>query len=454
MKVILDAQKEFVTQAANDPGFNAATKNGEVQLNFQFEGFVNKLQEIATSLKSAVSETPLAQTIGEQFTANQDENMLSGFLEGLGLEDFAQKYVAKRGYEREKGEYVSSFMENNPAAQILTEESARAAAADEFDRKRNGTMPMGTQLVQPTKEDAIEAAYGESNERSTETGMFKDLEDLRGLSEKNLPMLAEIKEINEKMLRVLEFIAIEGLGGVGLEIPGLGDGGKKGGGKAPKGKGGKLGGIGKIASGAKGLVGGIGRNLPLIGSAIAVGSTGYDIYDREKQVEAGTMDRDIATKENTKDVVGTGSGLAGAAAGAKLGLMAGALTGPAAPVAAPVLSIVGGIAGFFLGDKIGRGVTEAVQNSPEVSSMGEVDGGFVDPMGGVYQLSPESPVVPQSKTNALDKGAGGSGVEINQQNTSNVNAPTTVINNNIKQMKSPRNEDPTFNRYTNQRAYP
>lgn len=453
MKLILDAQKEFVSQAANDPGFNATPKNGEIQLNFQFEGFVEKLKEIATSLKQSISDTPLAKTIGEQMGANQDENFLSGFLEGIGLEDLSKSYVDKRGYEREKGEYVSNFMDTNPAAQILTEQTARAAAAEEFDMKRSGTMPSVTQLVEQSKEDKLEAAEAAQVQGEISSGMFKDLETVRSLSEKNLPMLAEIKEINTNMLRTLEFIAVEGLGGVGIDIGGGGvpDKGKPKGKGGGKGSGGKLG--GKVLNGAKGLLGGVGRNLPLIGSAIAVGTTGYDIYDREKQVEAGTMDREVATKENTKDVVGTGSGLAGAAAGAKLGLMAGAMTGPAAPVAAPVLSVIGGIAGFFLGDKIGRSATEAVQNSVQ-PDLGNVDGGYVDPMGQVYQIQPESPVVPQSKTNALDKGTGGGGVEIQQQNTSNVNAPTTVINNNIKQMKSPRNEDPTFNRYTNQRAYP
>jgi hypothetical protein len=201
------------------------------------------------------------------------------------------------------------------------------------------------------------------------------------------------------------------------------------------------------------LFGGFGgKAIPIVGTALAVGSTGMDIREREKQVEAGTMDRETATKENTKDVVGTGSGLAGAAAGAKLGLLAGAATGPAAPVAAPVLSVIGGIAGFFLGDKIGRGVTEAVQNAPEIAS-NETDLGITDPMGGIAAPSMQSTIPMQSSSNALDKGTAG-GVEINQSNNSQVNAPTTVINNNIKQMKSPRNEDPTFGRYTQQRAYP
>ena len=449
MKLILDAQKEFVSEAANEPGFNPQMTNGEFKLNFQFEGFVTKLKEIGESFKQYANESPMGKALATTFEGGKDENALSGFLEGLGLEGVAQKYVAGRQYEREKGEYVSNFMENNPAAQILTEETARAAAQEEFDLKRNGQMPEPTQLVEPmSKENILEAAEKDQEKQQVQVQSFKDLETIKGLSEKNLPLLDDIKTLNAEMLAVLSYIAKEGLGGgVGMDLP---TGGDKKGGKAPKGKGG----IGRrVLNGAKGLFGGFGgKAIPIVGTALAVGSTGMDIREREKQVEAGTMDRETATKENTKDVVGTGSGLAGAAAGAKLGLLAGAATGPAAPVAAPVLSVIGGIAGFFLGDKIGRGVTEAVQNAPEIAS-NETDLGITDPMGGIAAPSMQSTIPMQSSSNALDKGTAG-GVEINQSNNSQVNAPTTVINNNIKQMKSPRNEDPTFGRYTQQRAYP
>lgn len=452
MKLILDAQKEFVSEAANEPGFNPQMSNGEFKLNFQFEGFVTKLKEIGESFKQYANESPMGKAIASSFEGGKDENALSGFLEGLGLEGLAQKYVAGRQYEREKGEYVSNFMDTNPAAQILTEETARQAAEEEFNLKRTGQMPMPTNTVDPMgKEQMLETAEKDEEKQQVAMQSFKDLETLKNLSEKNLPMLEDIKLLQTEMLAVLTYIANEGLGGggVGMDIP---TGGDKKGGKTPK-KGGGKGIGGKILNGAKGIFSGMGgKAIPIIGTALTVGSAGYDIYDREKQVDAGTMDREVASKENTKDVVGTGTGLAGAAAGAKLGLLAGAATGPAAPVAAPVLSLIGGIAGFFLGDKLGRSATEAVQNSTQ-GQINETDLGVSDPMGNISAPSMESSVPVQSSTNALDKGTGG-GVEINQSNNSQVNAPTTVINNNIKQMKSPRNEDPTFNRYTQQRAYP
>ena len=448
MKLILDAQKEFVSEAANEPGFNPQVSNGEFKLNFQFEGFVTKLKEIGESFKQYANESPMGKALASSFEGNQDENGLSGFLEGLGLEGLAEKYVAGRQYEREKGEYVSNFMDTNPAAKVLTEETARAAAQEEFDLKRNGQMPTPTQLVEPmSKENILEAAEKDQEKQKVEVQSFADLETIRDLSEKNLPLLDDIKTLNTEMLAVLAYIAKEGLGGgVGIDLPT--DTGKK---SKPKAGGKGVG--GKILNGAKGLLGGLGgKAVPILGTALAVGSTGMDIYDREKQVDAGTLDRETATKENTKDVAGTGTGLAGAAAGAKLGLLAGAMTGPAAPVVAPILGLLGGAAGFFLGDKVGRSVTEAIQEAPELSS-NETELGISDPMGGIAAPSMQSPIPMQSSSNALDRGAGG-GVEINQSNNSQVNAPTTVINNNIKQLKSPRNEDPTFGRYTQQRAYP
>jgi len=452
MKLILDAQKEFISEASNDPGFDAVAQGGEFKLNFQFEGFVSKLKEIGETFKQYASESPMAKAVATTFEGNKDENMLSGFLEGLGFEGLADKYVANRQLEREKGEYVTNFMEKNPAAKVLTEETARAAAAEEFDLKRSGQMPAPTQLVDSAaRENMLEAAEKDQEKEQVSLQSFKDLDAIKSLSEKNLPLLDDIKTLNAEMLAVLTYIANNGLsggGGPSIEIP-TGDGKK--GGKSPKGGGKSIG--GKVLNGAKGLLGGIGgKAVPIVGTALAVGGAGMDIYDREQQVEAGTMDREVATKENTKDVVGTGSGLAGAAAGAKLGLMAGALTGPAAPVAAPVLSVLGGVAGFFLGDKLGRSATEAVQNSTQ-GQINETDVGVSDPMGNISAPSYASPVPMQSSTNALDRGAQG-GVEINQSNNSQVNAPTTVINNNMKQMKSPRNEDPTFMRYTQQRAYP
>jgi hypothetical protein len=73
---------------------------------------------------------------------------------------------------------------------------------------------------------------------------------------------------------------------------------------------------------------------------------------------------------------------------------------------------------------------------------------------GVLSMPIESSVPVQSKSNQLEKQAGSGGLEIQQTTQNNVNAPTTVINNNMKQNKSPRNEEPTFDRYTQQRMYP
>jgi hypothetical protein len=454
MKLVLDAQQDFIKQsAANEPSFAAAKKDGEFQMNFQFGDFVTKLKEIASSFKNNVSDGPLGKAVAGQFDA-QDTNFLSGLLEGLGLDEVAAKYVENRGVERQKEEYVTKFMDENPAAQVLTPETARAAAEEEFRMKREGTMPQGTQTVEPMgKEGVLEQAEITQNSVELDKQLTADVAGLKTVSEENLPLIKELQDLNEQMLIQLQIIAgnIGNMGGSPLDALG---GGKGSGGKGAPKKGGKAGIGGKILQGAKGLLGGIGRAAGPVGTAIAVGSTGVDIYQREKAVDAGTIDRETATKENTKDVAGTGTGLAGAAGGAKLGLMAGALAGPAAPVVAPVLGIIGGIAGFFLGDKIGRAATEAVQNAGEQGDLGSTMDGFTDPMGGVYSMPADSGVPVQSKSNQLDKQSGGGGVDIQQTTQNNVNAPTTVVNNNIKQNKSPSNDEPTFGRYTQQRMYP
>jgi hypothetical protein len=103
MKLVLDAQQDFIKQsAANEPSFAASKKDGEFQLNFQFGDFVTKLKEIASSFKNTVSDGPLVKALSANPGTVDDGNFLSGFLEGLGLENLAGKYEENRGIERLK----------------------------------------------------------------------------------------------------------------------------------------------------------------------------------------------------------------------------------------------------------------------------------------------------------------------------------------------------------------
>jgi len=446
MKLVLDAQQDFIKQsAANEPSFAAAKKDGEFQLNFQFGDFVTKLKEIASSFKNNVSDGPLGKAVADQFDA-QDTNFLSGFLEGLGLDEVAAKYVDNRGVERQKEEYVTKFMDENPAAQVLTPETARAAAEEEFRMKREGTMPQGTQTVEPMdKEGVLEQAEIAQNSVELDKQLTSDVAELKTVSEENLPLLKELQDLNEQMLIQLQIIASNiGSGGM-FGIPGV-DGKKPKPGKGPKGK---PGAAGKVLQGAKGVLGGLGTAGSKLLTPLTVGMAGYNIYENEQAVNAGTMTREDATKENTKEVVGTGSGLAAAAL---VGAKATALAAPLGP-AAPVVGLLAGAAAFFLGDKLGRTVTESIQNSePSADLVGSMDS-EMDSLG-VLSMPIESSVPVQSKSNQLEKQAGSGGLEIQQTTQNNVNAPTTVINNNMKQNKSPRNEDRTSDRYTQQRMYP
>jgi hypothetical protein len=447
MKLVLDAQQDFIKQsAANEPSFATSKKDGEFQLNFQFNDFVSKLKEIGNSFKNTVGGSPLGKAIGDTFDA-KDTNALSGFLEGLGLDDLAAKYVENRGVERQKGEYVQKFMEENPAAQILTPETARAAAEEDFRMKREGTMPQATQMTEPTsKETILEQAEMQQNSVELDKQLTADVSGLKTVSEENLPLLKELQDLNEQMLLQLQLIAAN-IGNMGSPLDMIPDskGSKKPGGKGPKAKpggGGKLGGL-------KGILGGIGSVGAKIATPATIGMAGYDIYQNEKAVDEGTMTREDATKENTKTGVGTATGLTAAA------LVAGKATVLAAPLgpAAPVVGLLAGAAAFFLGDKLGRAVTESIQNSePSQNVTGTMDA-ELDAMG-VLSMPIESPVTVQSRSNQLDKQTGTGGLEIQQTTQNNVNAPTTVINNNIKQQKSPSNDEPTFGRYTQQRAYP
>ena len=446
MKLVLDAQQDFIKQsAANEPSFAAAKKDGEFQLNFQFGDFVTKLKEIASSFKNNVSDGPLGKAVADQFDA-QDTNFLSGFLEGLGLDEVAAKYVDNRGVERQKEEYVTKFMDENPAAQVLTPETARAAAEEEFRMKREGTMPQGTQTVEPMdKEGVLEQAEIAQNSVELDKQLTSDVAELKTVSEENLPLLKELQDLNEQMLIQLQIIASNiGSGGM-LGIPGV-DGKKPKPGKGPKGK---PGAAGKVLQGAKGVLGGLGTAGSKLLTPLTVGMAGYNIYENEQAVNAGTMTREDATKENTKEVVGTGSGLAAAAL---VGAKATALAAPLGP-AAPVVGLLAGAAAFFLGDKLGRTVTESIQNSePSADLVGSMDS-EMDSLG-VLSMPIESSVPVQSKSNQLEKQTGAGGLEIQNSTQNNVNAPTTVVNNNIKQSKSPSNDEPTFGRYTQQRMYP
>jgi hypothetical protein len=447
MKLILDAQQDFINQsAANEPSFAATKKDGEFQLNFQFGDFVTKLKEIGNSFKNTVSDGPLGKAIAGQFDA-QDTNWLSGVLEGLGLDDVAAKYIDNRRDDREKEQFVQKFMNENPAAQVLSAETARAAAEEEYRMMRDGTKPMGTSLTEPMdKETALEQAEITQNQVELDQRMTSDIADLKVAAEQQLPMFRELQRTAEDMLLQLQIIAQNiNQGGSNMFLPDGGNNDKK-----PKKRGRVPGGARDAVKPAAAAVGLMGRAAPGVGTALAVGSAGYDVYQREQDVDAGLISREEATKENTKDVAGTGTGLAAAGV---VGLKATAL---AAPVVGPFAPVVGGIAAlaaFYFGDAVGRAVTETIQesgNSTDIS--GSTD--MMDPEQMIFAAPLDSTVPAQSTSNQLEKQTGGGGMEIQQSTQNNVNAPTTVINNNTNMRKTPRNEEPTFDRYTQQRAYP
>lgn len=108
-----------------------------------------------------------------------------------------------------------------------------------------------------------------------------------------------------------------------------------------------------------------GKAIPVIGTALAVGAGGYEVYEN---LEKGD------TKGAVKAGVGTAGALGGALAGAKGGAALGAAIGSVVPgigtaigtVAGGLIgTIAGGLIGQYAGEKIGKTVADSVIDSNE-----------------------------------------------------------------------------------------
>lgn len=108
-----------------------------------------------------------------------------------------------------------------------------------------------------------------------------------------------------------------------------------------------------------------GKAIPVIGTALAVGAGGYEVYEN---LEKGD------TKGAVKAGVGTAGALGGALAGAKGGAVLGAAVGSVVPgigtaigaVAGGLIgTIAGGLIGQYAGEKIGETVADSVIDSNE-----------------------------------------------------------------------------------------
>lgn len=108
-----------------------------------------------------------------------------------------------------------------------------------------------------------------------------------------------------------------------------------------------------------------GKAIPVIGTALAVGAGGYEVYEN---LEKGD------TKGAVKAGAGTGGALAGALAGAKGGAALGAAIGSMVPVVGTAIgavaggligTVAGGLIGQYAGEKIGETVADSVIDSNE-----------------------------------------------------------------------------------------
>ena len=108
-----------------------------------------------------------------------------------------------------------------------------------------------------------------------------------------------------------------------------------------------------------------GKAVPIIGTALAVGAGGYEVYEN---LEKGD------TKGAVKAGAGTSGALAGALAGAKGGAALGATIGSMVPVVGTAIgavaggligTIAGGLIGQYAGEKIGETVADSVIDSNE-----------------------------------------------------------------------------------------
>lgn len=124
-------------------------------------------------------------------------------------------------------------------------------------------------------------------------------------------------------------------GGLGGDLPGGLDGAGKSGGKGLA-KGGRLARVGGFLKGAAGFAA---RHA---GTALAVGTAAYQVYDTAKNAKTA--------EEKGRGYGGAAGSLAGGLAGAKLGAMIGAFGGP---VGLAIGGLLGGAIGAFGGEKIG-----------------------------------------------------------------------------------------------------
>jgi hypothetical protein len=452
MKIVLESQKEFL-QGQNQVALTNNNQGQSLNINMNFDALAEKLKEVGASFKQMVGvATGTVDSKGNMVGFAERGDFLSGLLEGFGLDGLAKSYTDKKDFQEKEAAFVKEFEEKNQNLPV-TQETLREIAKETFRETRENITYDTTQLVQPMNEESVlEQAQQDNQKISFAEDTTNYLMELTDSAKTYYPFIQETsKDIKELKEFIINNWSDVGGGGLGF-LPDIG--GKKGKGgasRAPKGAAGKVSGAGKVISGAAGV-------LSKIAIPLTLGAAGFEIYGNEKSVDAGTMTREEATKENTKAAVGTGTGIGAGFAGAKMGAMLGAMTGPAAPIAVPVLGLLGGIAGFFGGDKLGRAITESAFETGNSNLGGTMDG-FVDPEAYAFEPPmtlnniPEITQQVQQSKQELDRVF--RQIEANpvdQKITNNVSNQTTVINQ--RKEVAPGNPDPTFLRFTNRNASP
>jgi hypothetical protein len=447
MKIVLESQKEFL-QGQNQVALNQNNQGQTLNINMNFDALTEKLKEVGASFQQMVGvATGSIDSKGNMVGFAERGDFLSGLLEGFGLDSLAKAYVDKKDIQEKEAAFVKEFEEQNKSLPV-TQETLREIAKEAFRESRESITYETTKLVEPmTEENILEQEQKDSQTLSFAEDTKNYLFELTDQTKKYYPFIEE----TSKDLKELKDFIIANWGDVGGTsiIPDVGGGGKK--------KGGGAGGKGKAGGGraASRVITGAVSGATKLAAPVTVGLAGYNVYQNEQAVSAGTMTRDEATKENTKEVVGTGVGLGAAAL---VGIKATALAAPLGP-AAPIVGLLAGTAAFFAGDAMSRALVDSVYDAdanasnepmldPESAMM--MNAVSMPPVSSlVSELSQDLNVNKDEVTRAI---RGGGDTEVKNEINNNVSNQTTVINQ--RKEVAPGNPDPTFLRFTHRNAAP
>ena len=119
--------------------------------------------------------------------------------------------------------------------------------------------------------------------------------------------------------------------------------------------------LSKVTSFLKGGFEKVSKRLPMLGTALAIGTAGFQIFNTESRLAAGEITKEDARKEEGGIVGGAAGGLAGGLGGAALGAAIGTMILPG--VGTAIGGLLGGAIGAWGGEELGAKLGESLAGS-------------------------------------------------------------------------------------------